>query len=85
MSHIDDRKKNFLMNENFIDVITENLKNSQHKCKHCDHKSIKSAAREQQHLKTCDAFKKEQERKQKKELTKISMQSLIIFLIRSLS
>ncbi len=32
MSHIDDRKKNFFMNENFIDVITEYLKNSQKLC-----------------------------------------------------
>jgi hypothetical protein len=50
-----------------------------------DHKSIKSAARVQQHLKTCDAFKREQKKKQKRELTKISVQSLIISLIRSLN
>jgi hypothetical protein len=32
MSYIDDRKKNFLMNENFIVVITEGLKNPQKLC-----------------------------------------------------
>jgi hypothetical protein len=32
MSHTDDRKKNSVMNENFIDVITESLKNSQKLC-----------------------------------------------------
>jgi hypothetical protein len=32
MSHTDGRKKNFFVNENFIDVITEGLKNSQKLC-----------------------------------------------------
>jgi hypothetical protein len=85
MSHKDDRSKNSLMNENFVDVVAESRKLSQHKCKHCEYQFIKSAAREQQHLKLCDAFKREQERKKKTTLSKNSIQLFITSFIRSLS
>jgi hypothetical protein len=57
--HIDERNKNFLMNDNFKDVITENMKISQHRCNHCEHQSIKNAAKKQQHLKASSWEKKE--------------------------
>jgi hypothetical protein len=83
--HTDERKKNSMMNDNFSDVITESMKNPQHRCNHCEHQSIKNAAKEQLHLKACDAFIKEQERRKQEFLSKISTQLSITFLIRSLS
>jgi hypothetical protein len=73
------------MNQNFADVIVEGKKYSQHRCKHCDHQSAKNAARKQQHLKICDAFKKKQNMQQKMMLNKISVQLFIISLICSLN
>jgi hypothetical protein len=61
------------------------MKLSQHKCKHCEHQSSKSAARDQQHLKICDAFKREQARKKKMKFNQNSVQLLITSLFRSLS
>jgi hypothetical protein len=72
------------MNENFIDVVIENMKLSQHKCKHCEHQSSKSAARDQQHLTICDAFKRDQAKKQKMKFNQNSVQLLITSLFRSL-
>jgi IMP dehydrogenase/GMP reductase len=82
--HTDERKKNSMMNDNFSDVITESMKNLQHKCNYCEHQSIKNVARKQQHLKTCDVFIKKQKKKQEF-LSKISTQLFIISLIRSLN
>jgi hypothetical protein len=73
------------MNENFVDVIIENKKLSQHKCKHCDHQTIKSAAKNQQHLQICEAFQKKQERKNQTKSSKNTVQLFIISLIRLLS
>jgi hypothetical protein len=81
----DDRSKNFLIDENFIDVIIEDLKLSQQKCKHCDHQITKSAVREQQHLKICEAFKQEQKRKKETNFSKNTVQLLIISLCESTS
>jgi hypothetical protein len=85
MFHTDDRLKNSLMKDNFVDVVTEDKKLSQHKYKHCDHQSTKSVARSQQHLQTCDAFIREQQRKQKIELSQNARQLFITAFIRSLS
>jgi hypothetical protein len=79
------RPKNFLVDENFIDVIIEGLKLPQQKCKHCDHQTTKSAARGQQHLEICEAFKQEQERKKETNSSKNTVQLPITSLIRPLS
>jgi hypothetical protein len=83
--HTDERKKNILMNDNLNDVITESMKNSQQKCNHCEHQSIKNAAKEQLHLKACRALIEEQERKQTTLSSRISTQLFITSLIRSLN
>jgi hypothetical protein len=82
--HTDDRFKNYLIDENFVDVVIESMKLSQHKCKHCDHQSSKNAARDQQHLKICDAFKSQQAQKKEMKIDQKSMQLLITSLFRSL-
>jgi hypothetical protein len=83
--HIDERKKNILMNDNFNDVIIESMKNSQHKCNHCEHQSIKNVAKEQLHLKACRVFIEKQKRKQTTLSSRISTQLFITSFIRSLS
>jgi hypothetical protein len=82
--HIDDRFKNYLINENFVDVVIESKKLSQHKCNHCNHQSSKNAARDQQHLKICDAFKRDQAQKKEMKTDQKSVQLLITSLFRSL-
>jgi ribosomal protein L37AE/L43A len=83
--HTDERKKNSMMNDNFNDVIIESMKNSQHKCNHCEHQSIKNAAKKQLHLKTCDAFIKKKEKKKQEFFSKIFTQLFITFFIRFLN
>ncbi len=85
MPHTGGRPKNSLVEDNFIDVIAESLKLPQHRCKHCGHQSTKSAARGQQHLQICDAFIREQQRKQDTGISKNSVQLLITSLIRPLT
>jgi hypothetical protein len=78
MPHSDDRPKSSLMNENFVDVIIESKKLAQHKCKHCDHQTIKSVAQSQQHLKICEAFQQKQERKKQRKSSKNTVQLSIV-------
>jgi hypothetical protein len=73
------------MNENFVDVIIESKKLLQHKCKHCDHQTIKNAARSQQHLKICEAFQQKQKKKKQTKSSKNTTQLFITSLIRFLS
>jgi hypothetical protein len=83
--HTDDRLRNYLIDENFVDVVTESKKLSQHKCKHCDHQSSKNAARDQQYLKICDAFKRDQTQKKEMKTDQKSVQLLITSLFRPLT
>jgi hypothetical protein len=82
--HTDDRFRNYLINKNFVDVVIGSKKFSQHKCKHCDHQSSKNAARGQQHLKICDAFKRDQAQKKDMKTDQKSVQLLITSLFRPL-
>jgi hypothetical protein len=83
--HTDDRLRNYLIDENFVDVVIESKKLSQHKCKHCDHQTSKNAARGQQRLKIRDAFKRDQAQKKEMKTGQKSVQLSITSLFRPLT
>ncbi len=68
------------MNENFINVIIKSLNNSQHKCNYYKHQLIKNVAKNQQHLKMCDAFKKSKRKNKRENSTKNQYNYLLSFL-----
>lgn len=82
------RLKNQLIDDNFIDVIVEGKKFSQHKCNHCDRQTSKLAFKAQHHLKTCQSFINHQKeiKKEKKKIAEIkSKQKFITSMIRFIS
>jgi hypothetical protein len=83
MTQRDDRKKSFLIEDNFKPVIAIGLKHDQHQCIHCDYQFTRNAIRSERYLDQCVPYQKELA----KRVTSSNkmMQLLIITLIRSLN